>query len=49
LVRRRPCIQTERRGERVASGIRQPIKPIQERRAQLMQPSKPQLHLRLNA
>ena len=48
-VRRRPRGQAERGPQRVALWRRQLLRPIQQRRAQLMQPGEGQLHLRLHA
>ena len=43
-----PCPQPERDPQRVALRTRQPLQPVQQRRAQLMQAGERQLHLRLH-
>src|SRR4051812_30392630 len=48
-IRRIPCSQPERRGERITLGARQALEPIQHRRAQLLQAGERQLHLGLDS
>jgi hypothetical protein len=48
-IRRFPRPHAERRGQRVALRRRQVLQPIQQRRAELMQPRERELHLGLDA
>ena len=48
-VRRLPCPQSERHAERLTLRVRQPVQAIEQLRAQLLEGSVGQLHLRLDA
>jgi hypothetical protein len=48
-VRRTAIAYAERRPERLALRTREPVQPVHERRAQLLQPRVRELHLRLDA
>ena len=48
-IRSVPAPQAERGPERVVLRLGQPLEPVEERRAQLMQPGEGEVHLRLHA